>query len=313
MKTKSYPITLQLCFVALLLSTVGCLKDTNHFGAIDASFNTEVYGTEDPGRQKVDICVPNTVDPDHGIIVYIHGGGWLYGGSDCMGNDAVKFGDRILKAGIPVASVDYRYVSSSRDGSALIDDISQAVEKIRDLAGTGDFNYDPDKIMVVGYSAGAHLALMYALSESSQKSKAVVGISSPTDLSDTDWQDYLKTRKKLLGPVKSPCGNFPLNIFETIRPYTVLKQLAGGETPAHFEAMSPVSHLDVDDVPVLMLHGVTDVDVPYGSQYNDFVTALDLVGVTYDAKDFPFSHKIPNGVYDDLAGEIIDWYNVHVR
>lgn len=89
------------------------------------------------------------------LVVFVHGGGWKRGDKNMMrGSDKLK--DWRAK-GYAVASLNYRLVPAARveDQAA---DIAAAVALLKRQAGA--LGFDPDRIVLVGHSAGAHLVAL---------------------------------------------------------------------------------------------------------------------------------------------------------
>lgn len=105
--------------------------------------------------QKLDIYTPkSSIQGPYGVAIMVHGGGWRRGsksGAKVIGNKPDYFGDK----GYIFVSVDYRLSSESQYPSAAFD-VAQAVAFIH--ANKESLNIDTDKNIMMGHSAGAHLA-----------------------------------------------------------------------------------------------------------------------------------------------------------
>lgn len=110
------------------------------------------YG--DHPLQKFDVYLP-----DHPakapVMVYIHGGGWARGDKQSVGLKSAYFNDR----GWIFVSVNYRLLPEGKHPTN-VDDVALAVAKVHDRAVT--HGGDPDRIFIMGHSAGAHLASLVA-------------------------------------------------------------------------------------------------------------------------------------------------------
>jgi len=104
--------------------------------------------------QKFDLHLPDnpTKAP---VMVYVHGGGWRRGDKAAVGLKPAFFNGK----GWIFASVNYRLLPEGKH-PANVSDVARAIAKIHDtIAEKGG---DPDRIFVMGHSAGAHLACLVA-------------------------------------------------------------------------------------------------------------------------------------------------------
>lgn len=133
--------------------------------------------------QKLDIWTPETApDANLPVVVFWYGGGWAKGD-----RTSYAFAGRALaRAGFVVVVPDYRKVPAIRF-PAFLDDGVEALAWVRDKVS--DYGGDPDKVVVMGHSAGAYQAVMLALDAERLKAggiapdfiKAGVGLSGPYD------------------------------------------------------------------------------------------------------------------------------------
>ena len=86
------------------------------------------------------------------IIVYFHGGGWLFGGSD---SDDPFCRDLCVRSDAVVVSVDYRHAPEARFPAAA-DDATAAVRWVSEHAEA--LGGRADELVVAGWSAGGNLA-----------------------------------------------------------------------------------------------------------------------------------------------------------
>ncbi len=103
-------------------------------------------------EMAMDLFIPPAAR-DCPVLVYCHGGGWAGGNKNGIGPKSLYFASQ----GILVASVNYRLgdVRPQRSGAT---DIADAIRFLhREIAALGG---DPNRIFVLGHSAGAHLAAL---------------------------------------------------------------------------------------------------------------------------------------------------------
>lgn len=156
-----------------LLNSLGPRDTGAHRAARDLA-----YG-DDP-RQRMDIYAPKGAGP-YPVLVFFYGGGWDSGSRDLYGWAAQALAAR----GFVVALPDYRLVPQVRF-PAFIEDAAAAVAHAAQVVG--QYGGDPDRLGVLGHSAGAHLAMMITLDRRYMAAvgqpdliKAAVGLAGPYD------------------------------------------------------------------------------------------------------------------------------------
>jgi acetyl esterase/lipase len=201
------------------------------------------------------------------ILVAVHGGGWQVGSKQFYR----YWGLFLARLGYAVFAVDYR-LGKPGVYPAAVYDVKAAVQFIR--AKAADYDLDPDRIGLIGDSAGAHLASLVALGGDKFNTayrddpnanvpanvKCVVGFYGVYDM-HAQWTHDLATRpndkivEKFLGA--SPMQN----------------------RRVYFDA-SPISYatLDHNQLRVLLIHGTDDDIVDAPSQSGAFLTALTQSG-----------------------------------
>jgi arylformamidase len=107
-------------------------------------------------KQRLDFIAPKGAAGPVPLVVYIHGGGWSIG--DKGYGDATK-ATYFTGRGYAYASLNYRLVPNAtveQQGA----DIASALAYLR--AQASGLGVDPDRIVLMGHSAGAHLAALVA-------------------------------------------------------------------------------------------------------------------------------------------------------
>lgn len=143
------------------------------------------YGTHE--RQKLDVYVPEQATGTLPVIVFFYGGSWQ------MGNRGdYKFAAEALASkGFVVVVPDYRVYPEVRY-PAFMEDAAAAFAWAHREAGS--FGGDARRMVVMGHSAGAHIATMLAYNErflaaqgrSRSDVRAVIGLAGPYDFVPTD-------------------------------------------------------------------------------------------------------------------------------
>ncbi|MEB3232242.1 MAG: alpha/beta hydrolase [Leptolyngbyaceae bacterium] len=167
------------------------------------------------------------------ILVTIHGGGWQSGQPE----DTATFSRYMAAQGYGVAAIAYRHAPDHRFPTQLKDVQTHLRWLIRYGA---DYHLDPSRLALVGWSAGAHLALLATFQGDTPSIQAVVNYYSPVDLR----QGY--------GDRPRPD---PLNVPR------VLETFLGGspdDCPEQYRAASPLYSVRSGLPPTLSLYGDRD-------------------------------------------------------
>lgn len=113
----------------------------------------DVFYTESKDKlQSLDVYSPPQGD-QHPVIVWIHGGGWTKGDKAVL----QKKPQALVEKGYVIVSVNYRLVPAVTLKD-LMSDIAKSIRWVRDHAK--EHRGDPDRIVIMGHSAGAHLAAL---------------------------------------------------------------------------------------------------------------------------------------------------------
>ena len=124
------------------------------------SFANVKYGKHE--RQVFDIWLADTTEPAP-LAVYIHGGGFRAGSKEKLNPNELS---RLLKAGISVAAINYRYVTIAPLPAAH-HDARRALQFMRSKAD--QWNIDKDKVAAFGGSAGAQICMWLAFTDEMAK------------------------------------------------------------------------------------------------------------------------------------------------
>ena len=204
-----------------------------------------VYGKAGGTDLLLDLATPKSGAGPFPAVVFLHGEGWRAGHR----RDMRQFAEGVAHMGYVGATVEYRLVPSARF-PAQVEDCKAAVRWLRANAST--YRADPDRIGVVGFSAGGHLASMLAVTSekdglegeggnagTSSRVQAAVSFFGPEDFTTRDWPSDLE--REVIVPFLG--GTF-------------------AENPAAYERASPVHYVSRDDPPFLLFHGTNDALVP---------------------------------------------------
>lgn len=118
---------------------------------------------------------------DNPVIVIVHGGGWSRGSKEAMAPICRNF----ARHSIAAVAVDYRLAPSAKHPDHA-QDVAAAVKWTRSHAE--DLGGDPDRIFLLGHSAGAHLAALAGLDDGLLAPGVLRGVI-PVDTASFDLTD----------------------------------------------------------------------------------------------------------------------------
>jgi len=211
-------------------------------------------------------------------LIYIHGGGWISGEREQFALIFLPF----IEMGFAVANVQYRMAHISPAPSA-VQDCRAALRWV--IYNADRYGFDSDRIVVLGHSAGGHLALMTGMLPASAGFDWEVPGSNDAERQEMIWRFYAARQ----------AGKEELEVAAIIEwsgVTDVVDLLDGpnrkgyahawlGTTP-HVEElarqMSPLTWVRPGLPPIMMIHGDADPIVPYSHAVR-LHEALDQAGV----------------------------------
>ena len=121
--------------------------------AVTPEVHRDLFYTEAKDKlQSLDVYSPPE-GKDHPVIVWIHGGGWSKGDKASLQQKPQAFVDK----GFVLVSVNYRLVPAVTVKDIMAD-LAQSVRWVREHAA--EHRGDPNTLIIMGHSAGAHLAAL---------------------------------------------------------------------------------------------------------------------------------------------------------
>lgn len=217
---------------------------------------------------RVDLLLPPAPPGPVPVVVWIHGGAWLFG-SRLHGAVTEPACRALIERGVAVALVEYRF-SGEALFPACLHDVKAAVRWLRQFGERVGVN--GGAIGVWGESAGGHLAAFIALNSNDERLEGAVGVTgcSSDVVAGVAWYpdiDFLA-----LGPDRTGSPD----------PRSPEALLIGGPTRDRREDAafaSPVSHVHAGAAPILLVHGLQDDLLP-PQQSALMHQALQAVGAT---------------------------------
>jgi acetyl esterase/lipase len=232
MRGTSMAAVVSWCLLTVIAFTqFGCSDDENTLNAKEELVMKDVSYGSDP-LNTMDIHLPANRTSKTKVIVFIHGGGWKEGSKEQFD----IFVGQFVAAGFATASINYRHANVNENilYTDLLQDIDDALLYLRNEAGENVYN--GDNVVLMGHSAGAHLALLYAYRNNERKQvKSVISLSAPTDLIELLQE-----------------GVFP----------DLLYNLVGSDEQSKYIDASPVYHVKEGAIPTYIFHGREDQSVP---------------------------------------------------
>lgn len=203
-------------------------------------------------RNKLDVYAPKRPHALAPVLIFIHGGGW-----DSGDKSQYKFvGAKLAEQGYVAVLPNYGLYPQVKS-PVFLQDVASAVTWVH--AHATEWGGDPDRLYLVGHSAGAQIAVMLALDNeylqqaggSSRWLRGVVGLAGPYDFLPFTYH-YMND---LFGP------------------------------PEKFAASQPINYVRADAPPLLLMHGLRDHTVdPNNTRH--LQAALQAIGANVEAEYF---------------------------
>jgi acetyl esterase/lipase len=198
-------------------------------------------------QQKLDLYLP--AQPKGPLLVWIHGGGWVGGTKD------KPPGLAMVKNGVAVASVEYRF-SQHAIFPAQIEDCKAAIRWLR--AHAKEYGYRDDLVAAWGASAGGHLVALLAVTGQTHDFDVGANLNQSSAIQcGIDW----------FGPADFPAydPNLPTAMVQRENPDSVIAKLFGGPVSQKLELAkraSPITWVTKAAAPLLIMQGTQDPLVP---------------------------------------------------
>ena len=260
------------------------------------------YKIVDGKDLKLNVHYP-TAEGIYPVIVFIHGGGWIFGSKDKPAHERTC--KLLASLGYTVFNINYRlippeYIFSKKplilenpQLNELVADVDSALHYAKENAIK--YKGNPSKIFVFGRSAGAHLALLTTfIPETYSKIAGVIALYPVTDL-EGFYDYYKRNHKRKLSIVGSS--------FDETEDHKML-----------YKMFSPLSYVNEDNVdnipPVFLATGVKDrlVDPEQSIALFD---RMQKLGVQSVLLKLPWANHGFDQVLSGPGGQIIFKYITH--
>jgi acetyl esterase len=218
------------------------------------------YGRAGKSTLRLDRHIPDGPGPFAAVIL-VHGGGWIVGSKS---TDVQPLFAPLADAGFAWFSISYRLAGDVVRNPLQLgtgeSDVQRAVAFVKEHAS--EYRVNPNKIALIGLSAGGQLASMEALRAAQRPGsdgsvQAVVAFYTPTDLASLARSSSM----------------IPENIREAVEGTVFDDILLAG-----LKEFSPVNHLSAASPPFLLIHGSDDnlVPIAQSERFRDKLLALGV-------------------------------------
>ena len=223
-------------------------------------------------------------------VIVVHGGSWSGGHR----SDFPRWNQWLVAQGYTVFDIDYR-LQPQPNWQTATGDVKCAIGWVKGHAA--DYNIDPDRIALMGRSAGGHLALLAAYTPNDP--------ALPPSCVAPDTS--VRAAVSFYGPTDLVWGyNNPANPDVIDGPGTLRRFLGGPPDTAQnaFNIASPINHVGPNTPPTLLLHGGRDQLV--GQQHTEFLaTELAAANVPHRTVIIPYGQHGFDYNFNGWSGQIV--------
>jgi acetyl esterase/lipase len=217
-----------------------------------------VYTTVKDWQGRMDIYLPSKGKSTTPVVINIHGGGWNHGVKESQ-TDFNSF----FKKGFAVANIEYRLTGQATAPAAIEDTRCALIYLIKNAKA---LNINVNKIVIMGSSAGAHLALMG-------------GLLGNNHLFDTNCVDVDNIKVAAIIDKYGISDVWDWGYGPNLTSKSAIRWLGNKANDKNFAtSVSPITYVSKNSPPVFIVHGDVDPIVPY-QQSVDLHNKLLAVGV----------------------------------
>lgn len=213
-------------------------KSIGYYKKLNSQPDTVYYKKVDNNKLRLLVMQPNRQNKKQKcpVMVWIHGGAWTAGSPEGY-IPHLRYSAALGAVGV---AIEYRLVASPgklsdmNNTNTVTDCITDCADAIRYLRKhANELGIDPNKIIVIGDSAGGHLALCLGVLDlpKDEKANIVINCNGIADMTGEKWIKYIQP---------------------------------GNKQEETAKRLSPINYLDAGDPPVLTMHGAKDQVVTPG-------------------------------------------------
>ena len=283
------------------------MRETIHLGPLAPPVQTTLdlpyayvpnfYGASAEAlRMHVVYPAPDPASPGYPALIWVCGGGWECCDPANRLHDLSYFAER----GYVVCLIEYR-VTGIAPFPAQIQDVKTAIRFVR--AHAARFRVDPNRIALMGDSAGGHLVTLAGLTPGKPEftGEQWAGASEAVQ-AVVNWYGVTDFAGMLAAYGASDAS--------AMRPTECLVKLFHGwpqDDPALVRLATPLAYVTPKAPPFLILHGDRDATVPY-AQSESLYAALEAAGVPCDLYTIAGAgHATAEFAQKALLARIADW------
>lgn len=222
------------------------------------------------------------------VIIYVHGGSWIYGDKEIPKSISPML-DAFREEGYTIISTSYELMRGEENFNKQISDVKDTIRWV--YKNKEKYNFNEEKIGIIGASSGAHLALMAAYSNDdefigadelkgySSKVKYLIDFFGPTDLNTLKLDDINYDMEQIINSV-------------------------GEDKEEILDKYSPINYIENNEPNTLIIHSKKDSLVPYENAevlYNELVSKdneVDIItieGATHNFSEFDMDEILSVG------------------
>jgi acetyl esterase/lipase len=272
-----------LCAAIFLFPLNGFAKPV-HWTFKDLQYGSGELGSDE--KQTLNIMLPHGESEAH-AIVYIHGGFYFLGSKVWYPEFLTDYSDKAV-----FATINYRLLNITDNKihmDDMLSDVDAALSKIVFVAKENGITIKD--VILVGHSAGAHIALLYGYKyfETNAAKKiniaACISLSGPSDFTDdigwssmSEYGNDLSQRMEKLSWIGSELVGTKIELTQ----YNFTTQSNYPDMKNHIESISPITFVYKNGKvpPTLLVHDLDDTIVPYSNSVK-LNAALDKTTVPH--------------------------------
>ncbi len=214
------------------------------------------YISEQLKDQKLDVYLPNPVSDKTPVILAVHGGGGDKG-------DFLQFARYFAEQGYATVSINYRQMPAHTYPAPMKDTFC-ALAWV--YANADEYHFDTSKIAAVGHSLGG----TFVAAVGTMEDRDAFIDNCPNSLPDGNVVQSVITFTGVFDYSASTGGLLDY--------YTEFFEVSPEDAPELWTNAAPITWIDAEDPPFLLIHGDADNNIPYEQSVN-FSAALDAAGV----------------------------------